>query len=190
MNVLLISFSGRKSDGNCSKILDFISRYLQKRNINVSKIRMVDLDIRPCVDCEYECFNSSPKCPKDDDIYFVYESIMKSDYTIMVIPVYSAAPPALYFAWRERSQIIFQTEEIYKRYEKVKKAYIVIGNEEAGGNDVVNIIKNYHINTQKNVNILLLQSSKYGQRSIEGNLINVPQVQLDLTDFVDNLIDS
>jgi hypothetical protein len=58
----------------------------------------------------------------------------------MIIPVYSAAPPALYFAWRERSQSIFLTEEICQKFDRVKKAFIIIGNKDAGADGAVTII--------------------------------------------------
>lgn len=57
MNILVISFSGRKGAGNCSKISDFIQEYLHGHSVNVSSIRIADLDIESCTDCNYECFN-------------------------------------------------------------------------------------------------------------------------------------
>ena len=188
MNILVISFSGRKGAGNCSKISDFIQEHLHGHSVNVSSIRMADLDIESCTDCNYECFDSLQKCPKVDDLNAVYERIMESDATIMIIPVYSAAPPALYFAWRERSQSIFLTEEICQKFDRVKKAFIIIGNKDAGADGAVTIIEKYHANAEKDIGILLLQSREYGQKSVEGRLINVHQVQMQLKRFLNMFI--
>ncbi len=184
MNALIISFSGRKETGNCSKIVTYACDYLSSYDINVSSLAMKDLNIKPCSGCRYECFESIPSCPHNDDLYPVYDSIMKTDVTLMVIPVYSSAPPALYFSWRERSQSVFLDEATYEKYSKVKKAFIIVGNKKSGASQAINIIESYHENIVADRDILLLQSNNYGQKAVLGKLIDVPQVQEELKGFL------
>ncbi len=190
MKTLLISFSGRKEPGNCSKILDYLNSFLTEKNADVTKLEMVNLQISPCFGCKYECFDTILSCPMEDDLQEVYAKIMDSDLVIMAIPVYSAAPPAIYFAWRERSQGIFKTYEAYEAYKKVKKGYIIIGNEDAGGRDAIDLISKEDNNIKEGENLLLLQNHKYGLNSIKGELLKKSEVKLDLQKFLLKLLAS
>ncbi|GAA0121717.1 MAG: hypothetical protein KID00_01665 [Clostridium argentinense] len=77
MNVLLLSFSGRKESGNCIKILEFIQKLLLEREIKCTLLNIVDLNISPCLGCNYECFNKKLNCSIKDDVEYVYKEIVK-----------------------------------------------------------------------------------------------------------------
>ena len=149
-------------------------------------IKICDLDLGPCTGCNYECFDQYSHCPIQDDTATVYEKILESDLVIIAVPTYSSAPPASYFAWRERSQGIFTHNDQYENFEKVVKGYIVFGNEEAGGREVVNFLQQ---DSEKPLEYLMLQSHEYDQSSIEGNLVEITEVREKLLTFTKELID-
>jgi len=112
MSVLLISFSGRERPGNCVGVLEYISARLDTEGVDNLLVRITDYEIQSCCDCSYECFSSG--CPKDDDAVELYEEMIEHDSVIFAVPVYSGAPCSKYFAFRERSQCVFD-EESYER---------------------------------------------------------------------------
>ena len=174
MKIGLISFSGRKGDGNCSSIARYIENFLETKQHDISLMYVIDLKINPCLGCSYECVKAS-SCPIEDDVTTIYEFIMTNELVIFIVPVYSAAPPATYFAWRERSQGIFESEEKYQVYKQVKKLFLVVGNADAGGEDAINIIKSGE--DSSDLDVILLESHKYNISSISGRLIEVPEVK-------------
>ncbi len=178
MSVLLISFSGREEPGNCVGVLEYISDRLDEDEVDNSLIEITDYEIQSCYHCSYECFSS--RCPKNDDVVELYEEIMKYDSVIFAVPVYSGAPCSKYFAFRERSQCVFDGKS-YERYKDVDKNYIIVGNEEAGGGDAVNIVEMLEDDLDE---IFLLQSHKYGENSISGNIIELEDVREDLDKFL------
>ncbi len=183
---IILSFSGRKDSGNCEKISNFIIDELNNRIIS-KKLELKSLKIEPCVGCNYECFIPQKGCPKNDHINMIYSSIIESDICIFVIPVYSGAPPALYFAWRERSQGVFTNEKLYEEYRKVKKFFIIIGNENAGAREAIKIVQDEEGNYKAPV--LLIQSHKYNKSSIAGNLIQCEEVKIEIREFLSHSIE-
>lgn len=184
MNISLMSFSGRNKDGNCLRILDFVNDHLEHK-YNVTRLKTTELNINPCLNCDYECFDAQLKCPKEqeDDVTFIYDNLIKSDISIMAIPVYSAAPPATYFALRERSQSIITSETIEDLYSNTKKLYILIGNTQAGALEAMTILLSESKNSKED-DVLLLESSVYGQKSTAGKLIEDKAVQDKIFDFL------
>lgn len=183
MNISMMSFSGRNKKGNSIRILDFINENLDLK-YDVTRLDATELKISPCLNCAYQCFDEKLKCPKeDDDVSFIYEKLIKSDIAIMTIPVYSAAPPSTYFALRERAQSIFVNDEIEKAYDNTKKLYIIIGNAQAGAVEAMTIILSESKQSRMD-DILVLESSVYGQKSIEGNLMKEKMVQDRVYDFL------
>lgn len=184
MKIGLFNFSGRTSQGNCSKISNHIDLKLKEKDIITSRLDITTLNIQPCCRCNYECFASS--CPVDDDLEKAYNFIIENEIVFFVLPVYSSAPPATYFAWRERSQAFFVNDEIYEKYRNVPKAYIVIGNVDAGGENAIRIIEEG--DDSRNIEFLLLQSHKYGLSSTSGKLIEVDEVIEEIDLLINKLI--
>lgn len=162
-------------------IARYIYQLLSERKIKSSVINAVNLKISSCSGCNYECFAKDPFCPVDDDIPYLYGEILKHDLVFLIIPVYSAAPCSMYFAWRERSQVVFCNSGKYEQYEQVKKRYILIGNEDAGGREAVRAI----LTEAKERDILLIQSHQYSQNSIAGRLIEIEEVKKKVRDFLE-----
>lgn len=116
---------------------------------------------------------------------FLYETVALHDLAIIALPVYSGAPCSLYFAFNERSQSVFDNSVLFDRYSKITKNYIVIGNEDAGGSNALNMVL---ATEEKLGEALLLQSHLYGQNSILGGLAEVPRVRTDLENFVERIL--
>lgn len=187
MKIGLISFSGRKGNGNCSAIAQYIENTLRFAANETFLLHIKDLHIQPCLGCSYECYKTH-NCPIDDDVSMVYKFVARNDLVIFIVPVYSAAPPATYFAWRERSQGVFISDEAYQIYKQVKKLYVVIGNADAGGNDAINIIRSGDDTPE--IDFVFLESHKYGLNSIEGRLIDVPEVRQLISERIAKLIEA
>jgi multimeric flavodoxin WrbA len=183
MGILLLSFSGRKEPGNCMKILKLIQGAIVEKGIKSTLLSMTDLNIKPCLGCNYECFDEEQNCNIKDDTEYIYKNILSSEMVVMCIPVYSSAPPSTYFSLRERAQSIFRTDELYLNYKKVKKLYIVIGKRVSGANDTINILKSDDENI-KHDDILLLESNEFGQKAIEGKLVDCDKAVNKVRDFV------
>ena len=185
MSILLVSFSVRKSPGNCIRIVNYISQILDMQEIDFSKLEMKNYKIEACFNCNYECFSFNKECPKNDDVIKLYKKVSNFDIFIMVIPVYSEVLCSKYFSWRERSQCVFKNNDLYSKYKNVKKNYIVIGNEEAGGKTAVNVIKSYQ---EEYGEIMLLQSHKHNQKSLDGNLIECKDVKIKIKRYIEQLV--
>ena len=112
---LIISFSGR-ADGNC----DRIAKYIADENDKIIHLR--EMNIHPCMNCKYECFDG--ECVyRNDDIYGIYDEMCNYDKVIFVVPMYCGNPSSLYFIFNERCQDYFMHNENYE--DIVKKLYII-----------------------------------------------------------------
>jgi multimeric flavodoxin WrbA len=68
----------------------------EELGVDVDLIRMLDLDIRPCMACSLPCPNSTkgPEgCVMKDDGVFLYNAVMDCDALIISAPVYTKTPP-------------------------------------------------------------------------------------------------
>lgn len=112
---LIISFSGR-ADGNC----DRIAKYIADENDKIIHLR--EMNIHPCMNCKYECFDG--ECVyRNDDIYGIYDEMCNYDKVIFVVPMYCGNPSSLYFVFNERCQDYFMNTENYE--DIVKRLYII-----------------------------------------------------------------
>ncbi len=186
MKALLISFSGRNGSGNCLGTLKIVGDILEEEGVEVNLIDILDHDIRSCFGCDYQCFDPEDKCPVDDDVEEIYREIVDHDMIFMDIPVYSGAPCSNYFTLRERSQSVFYDPEFYDRYERVSKYFIIIGNEEAGGKESVELIS---ADLKDHEDLILLQSHNYSQSSISGRLAENDDVKKRLRCFVEKALE-
>jgi len=184
MKINLISYSGRKSAGNCISIVNYIEEKI-KYKYQVTKFNIADMKIAGCVGCEYQCFKTPGECPKskDDDVSSIYSNILNSDISVMVIPVYSAAPPSTFFALRERAQSIIIDESIEKSYNNTKKLYVIVGNTNSGALDALNIVLSESKSSCID-DVLVLESRIYNQRSTQGNLVEIHEVEEAISDFL------
>lgn len=97
MRILGLSFGKRM--GKCEILVKEALMEAEKDGAEVSFIRMIDLDIKPCTGCG-GCFSSKAnggngRCIKKDDLQFVDEELMNSDAIIVAAPVYVLGPTGL-----------------------------------------------------------------------------------------------
>ena len=102
---LVISFSAREK-GNCDQIANHIT------SSNDKIIYLRNMNIHPCMNCNYECFEE--KCVyREDDIYRIYNEMCNYDKVIFLVPMYGGNPSSLYFIFHERCQDYFMHNDNY-----------------------------------------------------------------------------
>ncbi len=186
MKATIISFSARKTMGNCKSIAQVMAESLEAKGFSTVYLDINDYTIKPCSNCDYQCFQAGQTCPITDDVSGIYQTLSESHLIIVVIPVYSAAAPATFYAFRERGQDILRQSDFYDRFEKIKKCYCVIGNQIAGADAAItSIIADDELSDSRNV--LLLQSKTYNQSSISGKLCEISAVRDKIKDFVSTI---
>ena len=176
MKTLILDFSPRP-DGNCAAI----SKYIVKSFCDASVIKITDLDIKSCTDCDYQCF--SDKCPHPDDLFKLYDSILESDLIYFLIPNYCDYPPSSFFVFNERSCAYFNNKnESLAEYLRTKKKFIVISNS-----NEENFVKVLQQQSSDDIqkNIIFLSSKKFGLKSIEGNLLSSNEAKTLIDRFIE-----
>jgi multimeric flavodoxin WrbA/uncharacterized Zn finger protein (UPF0148 family) len=91
--------------GNTEVLIKEALMEAEKHGVEVEFIRLLDLDIRPCMFCE-KCLwmEKGPDfCPVKDDSAFLYDRIMECDGLILGAPVYSMCPPGYLKMFEERA---------------------------------------------------------------------------------------
>jgi len=136
VRVACIVFSARQR-GNCWDCADFLLGELRRRGFDGEIINICEYDVKPCSRCEYECFSKTKKCPVRDDAKRIYEKLEKSHGITFVAPTYGGTPPALFFAFKERAQML--DRKTWKRiWDKKVLSFVVLGNER--GASVLDVI--------------------------------------------------
>lgn len=172
MKTCIVDFSGREEIGNCFKI----ARYISESKINSKILRFNEFNIASCNHCNYECFRG--ECIHKDDLMNFYDSLMNFDELIFVIPVYCDFLCSNFMTFKERGQSFFtdENEELYLN--KVRK-YIIIGNSEPFLKETVCKIESIDGNQ-----ILQIKSKDYHVKSLKGDLIQHPEIQRIVNDFM------
>ena len=173
-NIIILSFSGRNK-GNCSQIAKFVQELTGGKAFLFS-----DLNVHPCGQCGGECFQSGKDCPHiADDVFSLYEAVTKSDRAIYILPNHCDYPNANFFAFNERSLCFFSGRpELLDAYFAIPKKFIVI----SGGEQET--FRNALSQHAENPDILFLRAADYGQKSIAGELMTVPEVARRIETFI------
>lgn len=170
---LLISFSAR-SGGNCDRISDFLSSPDDKL------IRFREVYFHPCVNCSYECLNSSCKY-RSDDIYPLWQSMSDYERILLVVPIYCGNPSSLYFIFNERCQDYFMHNDCYE--DLLRRMYVVgvCGSFEESPDFIPCLEKNF-LSCDLCGHVLGLQRRPLGQK-ITDCLLDEPEVCRSLLEF-------
>lgn len=189
MKALGIAFSARKR-GNSLKCVEYVLAKLKKYRFQVEIVNIYDLQVKPCSNCNYECFSKElrgkeEKCPMNDDVAKTYSKMKNADVIVLAIPTYGGKPASLYCAFTERAQGIFGTYEEFKNSILNKiVALIVIGNIPAGGDLAYHTVISDYKDCRHPSPAILLQSAEYGKGSIYGNLLESENVKGRLDNLV------
>lgn len=177
MNTLIINFSSR-SLGNCEAIANVIKEN-SKEGVLIRT--MAAMDIHPCGNCKYECFEERRKCPFiKDDIFQLYEDICSSDLVYYIVPNYSDYPCSNFFIFNERGQCFFTGKnDLYDKYESIKKMFIVVSNTEKE-----NFIGAFNYHSKEEPNILFLSSRAFNKSSIKRDLLDSEEAKIKILKFI------
>ena len=173
--VTILNFSDRK-DGNCATIVRYISDSCSNSNICVYSISEY---VQPCADCNYECLRPAERCPNYATIKEVMDRVMESDLVYYIVPNFCGFPCANYFAFNERTVGYFNLDrDLMKKFMSICKKFIVVSNSE---NEMF-----YNAMAQQSANpqILYMKTSKYGKRSIDGDMLDSDEAKADLDGFL------
>ena len=96
MKVLLINGSPRGDKSNSLKLSSsFIEGLKEKENIELSKINLIEKNIRQCLGC-FSCWkNKDHQCVLKDDMVSLLPLFVKADIVIYSFPLYSFSLPGL-----------------------------------------------------------------------------------------------
>jgi hypothetical protein len=100
-----------------------------------------------------------------------------ADILIFAIPTYSGHLSSLYFAFDERGQPFFK-----------KINFIIIGNLSAGGDMALHQALYSFANLDFWPETVLFPAREYGRSSINGDLIEIPEVKKRLDRFVEMIV--
>ena len=108
--VVTINGSPRR-DGNTGGMLAAAEEELKREGIEVERISLADVDVRPCIACE-ECHENPWSCPIDDDAIGVLKKMVEADAILIGSPVYFGGVTAQLKALFDRSAIPYQGSEL------------------------------------------------------------------------------
>ena len=186
MKVLGVVFSARE-EGNCLKCAKYCIAKFKEHGFETEIVNTFELEIRPCSHCSYECF-ADRKCPIEDDVSEIYRKWKDADILIFAIPTYSGHLSSSYFALDERSKPFFKNLREWKEKFSKKVNFMIIGNLVAGRDMALHEALYSFANLDFCPETLLLPSREYGKWSINGDLIEVPEVRKRLDRFVEMIL--
>lgn len=109
--VLAIMGSPRKGK-NTDLLLDEVLKGFDKKQIEILKIYLRDLNILPCTACNY-CAKHE-KCCINDDMYLLYNAFDNSDGIIIASPLYFNSVSSLTKIIIDRCQVFWENRSILK----------------------------------------------------------------------------
>ncbi|MBU7016712.1 MAG: flavodoxin family protein [Theionarchaea archaeon] len=120
MKAVALVASAREK-GNCYDFAEFMLKRVAAANVETELINFFNYQIIPCQKCSYECVQKfdpekgvNTKCPIKDDVETIWKKMWAAEILILFIPTYGGLPPALWVAFCQRLQGIFEkppTEE-------------------------------------------------------------------------------
>jgi len=118
----------------------------------------------------------------------LYDKCRNTDKIIFVLPVYRGHPASSYYQFAKRAEGFFRLDtERYENYRK-KVNLIVIGNVAAGGETALQEVMSDFSDDEYRPLSLLLSSTEYGRRSINGDLIEDSRVREKLENFTESIL--
>jgi multimeric flavodoxin WrbA len=112
MKVICISASNMKKAGDkstsliaCQTIEKIIKDRLQRKDVQVEIIKLVDAELKPCTGCG-QCYEAD-KCAAKDDFNTIYAKIAESDAVFIVSPHYAPIPANLSIVLEKMEQPVF-----------------------------------------------------------------------------------
>ncbi|HEX7555639.1 MAG TPA: NAD(P)H-dependent oxidoreductase, partial [Leptolinea sp.] len=139
MKAIALVVSARKQ-GNCFDFARFTLDRLQTAGIETELINFSEQRITPCQGCEYQCIQHVDKtkgvdvpCPIDDDVRSIWEKTWAAEILCIFIPNYGGLPPALWFAFSQRSQAFYRQAPLEKIKKSVVSAVVIAPPHQSSG---------------------------------------------------------
>ncbi len=111
MYLLAIHGSPRKG-GNTEILLDYFLKGLTNKNLFYEKIRLSELNYKPCIECG-EC-EITGECVLKDDFKELYPRILKADFLVIATPIFFYNHTSYVQAFFERFQTFWARKYILK----------------------------------------------------------------------------
>ena len=186
MKALGVVFSARK-EGNCLRLTAHCLEQLGRHGYETGIINAYESEIIPCSHCGYECF-AADGCPIMDDVEAIYRRCEAADVLIFAIPTYAGHLASLYLAFSERVGV-FQRSSMESTAKFMKKVnFLIIGNLSAGGDMALHEALYDFMYLAIPPEALLFPAREYGRTSIDGDLIELPEVKERLNGFVKRVL--
>lgn len=150
-------------------------------------LNFYEYDVRVCHHCAYQCLTGDA-CPQTDDVAWLWEYTWRSDAVIWAVPTYGGLPPALWLAFMERLQSLWQQAPA----RRIPLAIITVANPEgaSGGELTADILRRQAIDPWWDlVDAATFSPHAYGLRSEEGGLLDLPSVRERLGELTARLIE-
>lgn len=172
---LFISFSARES-GNC----DSIARYLSGERDEIIYFR--DKRYHLCENCDYECFTSRCKY-RNDDVYGIFEEMLKCEKIILIVPMYCGNPSALYFAFNERSQDFFMHNAA--KYNDILKKLFMIGiyGDRERSPDFIPCLEKWFDGSKYSNHVLGIERHKFDLK-LKDSVLDIDEIKSAVSEFI------
>jgi multimeric flavodoxin WrbA len=139
MKATALVVSARKH-GNCYIFAHFVLNRLQASGIETELVNFYDYQVSPCHGCDYQCLqrldqqkDGNSSCPIDDDVRLIWKKTWASEILFLFIPNYGGLPPALWFAFSQRSQGTFREAPLEKLKQSVVSTVVLAAPHQSGG---------------------------------------------------------
>ncbi len=110
---LLALYASPRRRGNTALLLDAMCEGAAEGGFGVERIRVAELDIRPCRACDY-CFQQG-ECIQDDDMQSIYPHLCEAGAVAMAAPIFSMNVCAQAKALIDRCQRQWSIKYVLKR---------------------------------------------------------------------------
>jgi len=142
--MMILGISGSPQKGDNEKVISYALARAKKKGFKTEKISMSNMNVKPCVACNY-CKEHKGECSIKDDMEKIKPKLIKADAIIISSPVYFGSLSAQIKAVFDRTLTLRRNN--FKLKDKIGAA-IAVGRSRNGGQEfTIQTIHNWmHIN--------------------------------------------
>ncbi len=198
MKAVALVASARKH-GNGYDFASYILDRLKSAGVETELVNFFDYRITPCQRCDYECLQRlDPKkgadapCPIDDDVRAIWEKTWAADILLLFVPNYGGLPPALWFAFSQRSQAFFRKAPVDRLQKSVVSAVVVASPQNSSGAQWTPSIMADEVkwmDGRKAACFEVINNAGFGREGTFGGLIGIEEVRRRLDYVADRTLE-
>lgn len=172
---------------------------LKTAGVDVELVNFFDYDITPCQRCAYECLQrldpdkgADAPCPIDDDVRALWEKTWAAEILLLFVPNYGGLPPALWFAFSQRSQAFFRQAPADRLKKSVVSAVVIASPQNSSGAQWAPSIMADEVkwlDGRKVACFEVINNSGFGREGTFGGLIEEPEVRRRLDYVADHTLE-